>query len=535
MITSLASRIGRRHPPGRRAPASSRALYRDLGLVLLALLSTAPAAGSDWPTAVGRDAGRTGLSPEIGPSGPNILWQGGRSSVIAQQALAVGNILVSNRMFSIADVQNGTLIVAQNLTTGSEMWTANLPWDTQSPGWRNKVSALRDGRVYASRAGNTLTDYLYALDPLSGNVLWTSEDKIGEETTESLSFAEDGDLIAGNFDSVMRIEQADGTTVWSTPRISPTSNGSQVAVHGNRVYLWEASPQGPKVTAFDLTTGQRLYSSPAAGAGFIQQVGLQVGPDGTVYAPRTQNNPATDFLVAYTDNGSALTEQWRSPLGYVPFASFGFAPDGSVMSYSRSLEILRLDPATGGVLDTSQPLPINFPCQPRMAVDGGGNVYVTNGGFSQGKLIALNPDLSPRWSTDVPNVNLGGPVLAGDGILVICGVGTDIRAFRTGTTEVAEVPETRSLRLLPAHPNPFRSTAVIRFELPHPSPVQAEVLDPMGRVVATLLAGEGRPGGWNELHWDGRGAGGTSLPSGFYFFRLEARGESRAAKVLRID
>jgi outer membrane protein assembly factor BamB len=515
--------------------ACTRAVARLLALLPWFALIGGPAAGSDWNTAVGRDPGRTGLAPELGPSGPDVLWQGGRTSVIAQQALAAEGILVSNRMFSLSDVQNGTLIVAQDLSTGDELWTANLPWDAQSPGWRNKVSAFRGGRIYATRAGNTSTDYLYALDPLTGGVLWTSEDKIGEETTESLSFAEDGDLIAGNFDSVMRIEHLDGTTRWRTPRTSPTSNGSQVAVHGNRVYLWEASPQGPKVTAFDLTTGERLYSSPAVSGGLVQQVGLQVGPDGTVYAPRTQNNAATDFLVAYADNGSALSERWRVPLGYVPFASFGFAPDGSVMSYSPALEILRLDSTTGGIIDTSLPLPGNFPYQPRMAVDGGGNVYVTNGGFALGKLFALAPDLSFRWSTDIPNVNLGGPVLAGDGILVVCGVGTDVRAFRTAATEVAEAPGAGTLRLLPAYPNPFHSTAVFQFDLPHPTPVQAEVLDPAGRVVVRLLAGDHRGRGRHELRWDGRGSGGEPAPSGVYFFRLEAAGTARAAKILRID
>lgn len=507
-----------------------------LASLLLAMAALAQiAAASDWNTAVGRDAGRRGLSPETGPAGPSILWQGGRTSVIAQQAVAADDILVSNRMFNINDVQNGTLIVAQDLWTGGELWTANLPWNSQSPGWRNKVSAFKDGRIYATRAGDTRTDFLYALDPQTGGILWTSQAKIGEETTESLSFAPDGDLIAGNFDSVMRIEATNGTTVWTTPRSSPTSNGSQVAVHGNRVYFWEPSPQGPKVTAFDLTTGARLYSSLAVSGGFVQQVGVQVGPDGTVYAPRTQNNAATDFLVAYDDNGAALVERWRVPLGYVPFASFGFAPDGSVLTYSPALEILRLDPATGAVLDTSQPITGNFPCQPRMAVDALGGVYVTNGGFNQGKLFALAPDLSPAWSTNITNVNLGGPVLAGDGILVVCGTGTDLRAYRSPKTEVAGAPEALRLEVLPAYPNPFRSGTALDFRLPQAGPVRAAVVDPMGRVVRLLATGEEQPAGLHELGWDGREASGAPAPSGVYFLRLEAAGEVRQQKLVRLQ
>jgi hypothetical protein len=31
----------------------------------------------------------------------------------------------------------------------------------------------------------------------------------------------------------------------------------------------------------------------------------------------------------------------------------------------------------------------------------------------------------------VPNVNLGGPALGHGGVLVVCGVGTDVRAYQT--------------------------------------------------------------------------------------------------------
>jgi outer membrane protein assembly factor BamB len=525
------------------APRStSAAAARRFPLTLaaaLCLIATFPvwtgtARASDWSTAVGRDAARTGLSPDVGPDAPSILWQGGRPSVFAQQALAAGDILVSNRTHNINDVQNGTLIVAQNLTTGAELWTANLPWDAQSPGWRNKVSAFRDGRIYATRAGNTLSDFLYALNPANGSILWTSAAKVSEETTESLAFAENGDLVLGNFTSVMRINHTNGATVWSTPRSTPTSNGAQPAVFGNRVYVWEPSPQGPMVTAFNLTSGARLYSTPAIGGGFIQQLGLMVGPDGTVYAPRTQNNAVTDFLVAFDDLGNAFSERWRVPLGYVPFASFGFGPDGSVYSYTPALELVRLDPADGSVMNTSAPVPGNFPYQPRMAIDADGKVYLTNGGFSQGKLLAYNADLSPRWSVDVTNVNLGGPVLAGNGILVVCGVGTDVRAFHTVTLGVADAPAPAPLEILAAYPNPFRAGVRIEVVLARPGGVDAQVFDAAGRVVATLAGGSPSQGR-HDLFWNGRTAAGVPAPSGVYFLRLEAGGEARETRLIRIE
>ena len=54
--------------------------------------------------------------------------------------------------------------------------------------------------------------------------------------------------------------------------------------------------------------------------GLTQQTLPFVGPDGTVYAPRNQNNTAVDYLIAYTDTGTELVEKWRTPLGFVPSA-----------------------------------------------------------------------------------------------------------------------------------------------------------------------------------------------------------------------
>ena len=66
-----------------------------------------------------------------------------------------------------------------------------------------------------------------------------------------------------------------------------------------------------------------------------------------------------------------------------------------------------------------------------MAIGADGVLYVTNGGFGDGRLFSFNPDLTLRWSTPVTNVNVGGPALGSCGILVVCGIGTDVRAYRT--------------------------------------------------------------------------------------------------------
>ena len=93
---------------------------------------------------------------------------------------------------------------------GQELWAIQLPYDFPGTSWRSRVSAIRDGQVYASRSGNTNADYLYALDPADGSIVWRSEDLIDEGSTESLAFAPNGDLIGGNFTSLLRIDRVDG-------------------------------------------------------------------------------------------------------------------------------------------------------------------------------------------------------------------------------------------------------------------------------------------------------------------------------------
>jgi outer membrane protein assembly factor BamB len=528
---------------------------RRSSFALLLFFVSFTAAADDWTVGPGGKPARYGRSAEVGPTGPNILWQGGISAVISQQAVIEGNIVAMARIQNISDVLHGTFIVAHNLTTGDTLWTKDLPVEFPSTDWRNRVSAIRDGKVFVTRSGNTNSSYLYALNATNGAILWRSQDPIDESTTEGASFAPNGDLIVGNFTSVTRINAVDGTRIWRTPRSSPTSDGSQAAVFGNRAYTWEASGQGPKITALDLTTGARLYSSPAVAGGLVQQLGPFVGPDGTVYAPRSQNNITTDFLVAYKDTDTSLVEKWRVPLGYVPFATFGVGPDGSVYSYMQTRKVIRLNPQTGAVMDSSQALATDNTFAPRIAIDTTGVIFLTNGGFSQGMLYSFNANLTLRWSAPITNVNLGGPAIGRNGTMIVCGVGTDVRAYRGGSTSINDGRDliVSGVLLEQNYPDPFNPTTRIEFSLPLLSADQAKgsqpasanslglagegvgshvtlrVYDILGCEVATLVNEEKQPGQY-MVHWKA-----TGLASGVYFYRLEAgsRVQTRKLTILK--
>jgi outer membrane protein assembly factor BamB len=488
----------------------------------------------DWTVGVGGKPARHSLSSEYGPTAPDTLWQGGLYAIIAQQAVIEGNVVVMPRIQNLGDVLHGTLIVAHDLQTGDTLWTTDLPVDFPSTDWRNRVSAIRDGKVYATRAGNTNASYMYALDTTDGSIIWRSDSLVDESSTEGISFANNGDLIVGNFTSVMRINALDGTAMWKTTRYSPTSGGSQAAVHGYSVYTWEASGYGPKISVFDISTGNYLYSSQAIGGGLAQQVSPFVGPNGIVYATRTQNNPLTDSLVAFVDIDTALERIWSVPLGYVPLASFGVGPDGSVYSYSTNGEVFRID-STGTVIDTSQQILIDYPAQPRMAIGAEGIVYVTNGGFTNGALYSFNPDLTLRWSTPIVNVNVGGPAIGSGGVLIVCGIGTDVRAYEGGTGITEHEDGYVQNINLEVFPNPFTQLTTVSCSIGQRAErIEIDIYDATGRLVRDLYSAMPHAPRTLQVVWDGRDGNGIQVPYGVYFISVTSGAHSINQKVLFI-
>ena len=338
-----------------------------------------------------------------------------------------GNVLVTTRRTSY--YFDDSWVVAQNLSTGAELWRVKLPISFDNS-WASAAYAVRDGVVYAGRTSGGNLEYVYALSVTDGSIIWRSQDLVDEYMLESPTFAPNGDIIFGNFHSLLRINHTDGTTVWSTPRLCPSSGGCAAAVSGDRVYAWDiffgAQTLDMKVSVFDIATGAKLYSKLVhQGSDTINQMSPMAGPNGTVYAPNGAGRP-DDAFISFHDTGSALIEQWRVPMGFNTFASFGIGPDGTVYSYSRDNRVIRLDPATGVVLNSSNPIPWETYFMPRMAIDSAGKVFVTNGSLNGGAIFALNPDLTLRWSDAL--VAIGSPAIGQFGFLVVSGT-SDVRAY----------------------------------------------------------------------------------------------------------
>jgi hypothetical protein len=123
-----------------------------------------------------------------------------------------------------------------------------------------------------------------------------------------------------------------------------------------------------------------------------------------------------------------------------------------------------------------------------------------------------------EWAVSIQQTTDGGYIVAGRTESFGAG-GTDIYLVRIAS-ESAVAPTSLSVPLRyslhPNYPNPFNPSTRITYDLSNTSPVTLEVFDLLGRRVATLAKGV-QPMGSYSIPFDG-----SILPSGLYFYRLQA-------------
>ena len=105
----------------------------------------------------------------------------------------------------------------------------------------------------------------------------------------------------------------------------------------------------------------------------------------------------------------------------------------------------------------------------------------------------------------------------------------DPRWFERSLLSVDEPNITpRNYTLEQNYPNPFNPTTTISFSLKVAGPVKLTIFDVLGQEVATLVD-EYKPIGSHKVQWRA-----NDMPSGVYYYKLEADGFSKAHKMVLI-
>jgi outer membrane protein assembly factor BamB len=396
---------------------------------ILSIAATAPL-HADWSN-LGGNQGRNGLTSAVGPTAPEVAWSGAPSSLIAWNPCVEGNriFVVRQTGFVPSGVPNESRVYALDLTTGAILWQFSCPF---APGdWTTNVYGVNNGRVFVGRGGNgsSASAPVFCLDAATGQILWSSAEEVATGSYDGVVFTDEGDPIFATHLYIRRINRLTGETMWNTVRSCSVSGDCGPALSGNAIYIDEVGPGGQKLTRVDATTGAKLYSSPIM-PGFLSQNTPMCGPDGRVFYARTQSNPAVDFMYAWRDTGSAFELLWQQSTIAGAGSQHGLTHDGGIvmLALDGSLEVR--DQETG-ILRHETPFAVTASItQSHVAVDGDGKIFYGNGGFP-GTIYSFDANLSLRWSLTVPNLNQGGPVLAGDGTLLVAGNGTNLVAYRT--------------------------------------------------------------------------------------------------------
>lgn len=421
----------------------SRALALNLlvGTLSALVVGATPVAAQDWPN-LGGNAARNGLSSELGPIDDDLAW----SNATDFSIIAWHPYIAESRVFAIREsgfpssggAANDALI-AYDLDTGVEIWRTTLTFaGNTATEWIAWIAGVANGKVYASRATNGAPGPIRAYDAATGAFLWNSIALTQAFAYDGIVFAPDGDLIVADHLGIARIDGNNGSTVWAKVRNCSVSNNCGPAATETAIFIDQVAAGGHIITKLDIATGNPLYSSSVM-PGFTEQNQPFVSPDGgTVYLARTQNNVLTDFLYAFTDDGTQLALLWNVPVRWTTSHEHGIAADGSIYTFTQANEFVRLDPATGVITANAGVLsPIGTGnLSPKTVVDGAGNVYVSNGWAgtpsTNGRVWAFNADLSVNHFTlTLDNPNQGGPALGNAGTLVVADL-TSVRAYRCG-------------------------------------------------------------------------------------------------------
>ncbi len=133
------------------------------------------------------------------------------------------------------------------------------------------------------------------------------------------------------------------------------------------------------------------------------------------------------------------------------------------------------------------------------------------------QLPVLNADTKYYWHVAALNASDTGGFSVPASFTTGASIATDVRKLEGMPAE---------FELRQNYPNPFNPTTVISYQLSAASDVTLSVFDILGREVATLVNGK-QTAGYYDVTFDA-----SNLPSGVYFYRLQAGSYNETMKLM---
>ncbi len=224
-----------------------------------------------------------------------------------------------------------------------------------------------DGTIYVGARDNNL----YAFNP-DGTVKWTFATENGIDASPSI--ASDGTIYCGSYDDKMYAINPDGSQKWN------------------------------------FTTGGNIrYTAPA------------IASDGTVYFGSEDSK-----LYALNPDG---TVKWEFLAGGQIRSTPAIGSDGTVYTTSNTDNLVNaINPSTGA-LKWSYTMPGFSEGGP--SIDEEGTIFVgTDNGSGQGSILAINPDGTEKWTTNViGRISVNVPVIANGRIYIGTKEGNNLLAI----------------------------------------------------------------------------------------------------------
>ena len=104
-------------------------------------------------------------------------------------------------------------------------------------------------------------------------------------------------------------------------------------------------------------------------------------------------------------------------------------------------------------------------------------------------------------------------------------------SIQTGVADNTSNGLPRDFKLEQNYPNPFNPTTTIGFDVPKSSNISIKVYNIQGQEIRSLVNKNYSPGRY-EISWNARTNSGQLVPSGIYFYKIEADGFSAKQKMI---